>query len=251
MTDSLVLYSYMEMMYFSVMDNKDDHAPGPVPRKFRFGLMQVMGIVALVIIVTALLTAWWVKHYLYASKFTPTVLTVKEQTLLDSKLARLEGAANKTPALSKKRRQEKGASLEPEAYSEEGAKREISLTEKELNALIANNPEVAQRVAIDLSDSLVSVKLVIPFDEEIPVLGGKTLRLNLGVILGYENERPVVALKGVSLGGIPLPNAWLGNLKNRNLVKEFGSEGGFWKLFSDGVADLKVQEGHILIRLKE
>ena len=70
-------------------------------------------------------------------------------------------------------------------------------------------------------------------------------------MLGYENGRPVVALKGVSLGGIPIPNAWLGNLKNRNLVKEFGSEGGFWKLFSDGVADLKVREGHILIKLKE
>jgi hypothetical protein len=88
-------------------------------------------------------------------------------------------------------------------------------------------------------------------DEEIPVLGGKTLRLNLGVILSYEKERPVVALKGVSLGGIPIPNAWLGNLKNKNLVNEFGAEEGFWKLFSDGVADLKVKEGHILIKLKE
>jgi hypothetical protein len=92
---------------------------------------------------------------------------------------------------------------------------------------------------------------VVPIDEEIPVLGGKTLRLNLGVVLKYENERPVVALKGVSLGGIPLPNAWLGNLKNKNLVKEFGTEAGFWKLFSDGVADLKVKRGRILIKLKE
>jgi hypothetical protein len=241
----------MEIMYFDFMNNKSENIPEPVVKKFRFGLLQVIGLVALVIIVTALLTAWWVKHYIYASKFTPTVLTVKEQKTLDSKLAKLEATANKDPVVPKKKRQDKGTPLEPEAYSEEGAKREISLTEKELNALIANNPEVAQRVAIDLSDNLISVKLVIPIDEEIPILGGKTLRLNLGVILGYENERPVVALKGVSLGGIPLPNAWLGNLKKKNLVKEFGAEGGFWKLFSDGVADLKVQEGHILIKLKE
>lgn len=241
----------MEMMYFDFMNNKSENIPEPVVKKIRFGLLQVMGLVALVIIVTALLTAWWVKHYIFASKFTPTVLTVKEQKALDSKLAKLEATANKDPVVPKKKRQDKGAPLEPEAYSEEGAKREISLTEKELNALIANNPEVAQRVAIDLSENLISVKLVVPMDEEIPTLGGKTPRLNLGVILGYENERPVVALKGVSLGGIPLPNAWLGNVKNRNLVKEFGAEGGFWKLFSDGVADLKVQEGHILIKLKE
>jgi len=233
------------------MKNRDEYPPEPSAKKFRFGLLQVLGIVALAIIVTALLTAWWVKHYIYASKFAPTVLTVKEQKVLDSKLAKIEATANKAPVAPKKKRHDKGASLEPEAYSEEGAKREISLTEKELNALIANNPEVAQRVAIDLSDNLISVKLVVPIDEEIPVLGGKTLRLNLGVILRYENERPVVALKGVSLGGIPLPNAWLGNLKNKNLVKEFGAEGGFWKLFSDGVADLKVRKGYILIKLKE
>ncbi|HSB06373.1 MAG TPA: arginine N-succinyltransferase [Thermodesulfobacteriota bacterium] len=229
----------------------DKNVPEPVVKKSRFGLRKVLGVLALVILVTALLTVWWVKHNIYASKFTPTALTIKEQKALDSKMAKLEATANKGPVVLKKKRQDKGAPLEPEPYSEEGAKREISLTEKELNALIANNPEVAQRVAIDLSENLISVKLVVPMDEEIPILGGKTLRLNLGVILGFENGRPVIALKGVSLGGIPLPNAWLGNLKNRNLVKEFGAEDGFWKLFSDGVADLKVQEGHILINLKE
>jgi len=210
-----------------------------------------MGIVALVLIITALLTAWWVKHYIYASEFTPTVLTVKEQKILDAKMAKLEVAVDKTPVIRKKARQDKRTSLEPEAYSEEGAKREVRFTDKELNALIGKNPDVAQRVAVDLSDNLISVKLVVPMDEEIPLLGGKTLRLNLGVIIRYENERPVVALKGVSVGGIPLPNAWLGNLKSKNLVREFGAEGGFWKLFSDGVADLKVQEGQILIKLRE
>jgi hypothetical protein len=241
----------MEMMYFGLMNYMGENIPETAAKKFRFGLLQVIGIVALAIIVSALLTAWWVKYYIYASKFTPTVLTVKEQKILDSKLAKLEVTANKTAIVQKKKGQGKGISLKPEPYSEEGAKREISLTEKELNALIAKNPEVAQRVAVDLSDNLISVKLVVPMDEEIPVLGGKTLRLNLGVIVRYEDERPVIALKGVSLGGIPLPNAWLGNLKNKNLVKEFGAEGGFWKLFSDGVADLKVQEGNILIKLKK
>ncbi len=240
----------MEMVYLDFMNNESENVPAPRVKRFRFGLLQVLGIVALVVVMTALLTAWWVKHYIYASEFTPTVLTVKEQKALDSKLAKLEAKVNKDPAVPKKR-QDKSTTLEPEAYSEEGAKREISLTEKELNAIIARNPEVAQRVAVKLSDDLISVKLVIPMDEEIPVLGGKTLRLNLGVILGYENGRPIVALKGVSLGGIPLPNGWLGNLKNRNLVKEFGAEEGFWRLFSDGVADLKVQEGHLLIKLKE
>ena len=61
----------------------------------------------------------------------------------------------------------------------------------------------------------------------------------------------MVALRGVSLGGIPLPNAWLGNLKNINLVEEFGTEQGFWKLFADGVENLQVQEGQLRIQLRE
>jgi hypothetical protein len=40
------------------MENKGKKIPEPVVRKFRLGLLQVMGIVALVVIVTALLTAW-------------------------------------------------------------------------------------------------------------------------------------------------------------------------------------------------
>jgi len=223
----------------------------PVSKKPRFGLRHALGLVALVIIVTALVTVWWVNRYIYASEFTPTVLTATEQRVLDSKLATLDTVAQKNPVAPKKTRRDQGPPLEPEAYSEKGAKRELNLTEKEVNALIANNPRVAQRVAIDLSDNLVSVRLVVPMDEEIPLLGGKTLRLNMGVQLGYANGTPVVALKGVSLGGIPLPNAWLGNLKNKNLVQEFGTDGGFWKVFSDGVADLKVEEGHIRITLKE
>jgi hypothetical protein len=233
------------------MENKNKNSSETVAKKFRFSFLQVLGIVALVMIVTALLTAWWVKHYIYASKFTPTVLTAKEQKVLDSKLVKLEESTKKESVVSKKKRVDKGAPLEPEAYSEEGAKREISLTEKELNALIAKDPEVAQCVAIDLSDNLISIKMIVPIDKEVPVLGGKTLRLNLGVMIAFEKERPVVALKGVSLGGIPVPNAWLGNLKNRNLVQEFGEEGGFWKLFSAGVADLKIKDGHIQIKLKE
>ena len=72
-------------MYFDFMKNKSEDIPVPVVRKFRFGLLQVMGIVALAIIITALFSIWWVKHYIYASEFTPTVLTAKEQKVLYEK----------------------------------------------------------------------------------------------------------------------------------------------------------------------
>jgi hypothetical protein len=219
---------------------------GARPAKPSFGrrALKVLGITLLAVVV---LTAWWVKRNLYASELTPTQLNAKEQQVLEDKLALLDRSAWR----SGMRRHDPGGRLKPEPYSEAGAKREIRITERELNAIIARDQETAERVAIDLSRDLVSVTMIVPVDEDFPVLGGKTLRLSFGLTLSYERGKPVVALKGISLGGVPLPNAWLGNLKGVNLVEEFSEAGGFWDLFAAGVKDLRVEEGRLLVKLNE
>ncbi len=219
----------------------------------RFTCLHVSGIMLVMAVAVALLTAWWIKHNIYASMFRPTQLSVKEQKVLDLKLEQLERSGMKEERSFPPAGEivKNTGRLQPEVYKEDDARREIRLTEKELNSLIAKDEEIARRVAIDLSDDLVSVKLLIPMDKDIPVVGGKTLRLNCGVTLSYEAGRPVVAIRGVSVGGVPLPAAWWGDIKNTNLVEKFGDEGGFWDLFSEGVENIKVREGHFLIKLKK
>lgn len=141
--------------------------------------------------------------------------------------------------------------LQPQPYSEVGASREVAFSERELNAMLAKNTDLARKLAIDLSADLLSVNILIPLDPEFPVLGGKTLRVNAGVELAYREARPIVILKGVSVMGVPIPNAWLGNLKNVDLAREFGGDEGFWKSFSDGVEHIRVEEGSLLVKLKE
>ena len=51
--------------------------------------------------------------------------------------------------------------------------------------------------------------------------------------------------------GIPIPNAWLGGLKNVDLIREFGDAGGFWEAFAKGVEDIQVEEGKLKITLRE
>lgn len=205
-------------------------------------------LVAFVLLAAVLLLAGvWGKRNLYASRFSPVALGQKEREVLDAKLALLrekETVPEKPPARA-------GKPLSPEPYTEEGASREIRLTERELNGLVANPPEIAEQVAIDLSDDLVSVKLVLPVDDEVPVLGGKRLKLHMGLAVRYEGKNPTIALKGVSLGGIPLPNAWLGSLKNVNLVEEFGGGDGFWEVFTSGVRSIRVRRGEVRIVLNE
>ena len=81
-------------------------------------------------------------------------------------------------------------------------------------------------------------------------MAGRTVRVNGGAEVAYLNGKPVVAIKGVSLMGVPVPNAWLGNLKDVDLVQQFGDQ-GFWQAFAAGVDAMQVREGRLDIRLKE
>ncbi len=217
-----------------------------------FSGTQVMLFVLGTILVTTAFSFWVFRTYIQPVDFKPVELSAKEQVKLDSKLQQL--GVNPRELLPNAKRQDKfdnEGRLVPEKYSEEGATRDIRMTERELNALVASNPDMARRFAIDLSSELASAKLLIPIDPDMPMLGGKTLRVNAGVELGYHDGRPRVMLRGVSVMGVPVPNAWLGNLKNVDLVKEFGSGPGFWNSFAAGVDLVEIKDGELHIKLKE
>jgi len=206
---------------------------------------RTFGIVVITVLITLGVSYWVVTSYLFPTSFTPVELSKKEQQQLDQKLERISGSA------PSKQQANKPGALQPEAYSEAGASREIHFSEKELNALLANNTDLANKLAIDLSDNLASAKLLVDLDPDLPVLGGKTLKVTAGMEMSLSNGQPRAMLKGVSVWGVPLPNAWLGNMKNIDLFKEFGQAGGFWQLINDGVETIEVKEGKLRIKLKE
>lgn len=219
-----------------------------------FRLSHVLWIILATIILTAASTYWVIQSYVFAKDFTPVVLKQDEEMTLNKKLKQLGFTADsdygrQTPTTTPGF--DSTGNLLPEAYSETGARHEVSLTERELNSLLAKNTELARKLAIDLSSDLISGKLLVPVDPDFPVLGGKTLRVSAGLEVAYQNSKPVVILKGVSIMGIPIPNAWLGGMKNIDLVKEFSVDEGFWKAFSEGVENIRVKDGRLLIRLKE
>ncbi|WP_127477214.1 arginine N-succinyltransferase [Sulfurivermis fontis] len=204
---------------------------------------KITAIVLLTIILTVVLTLWLVYAMVFPAAFSPVTLNPQEKQVLEQKLARLDTTRHTPPA--------RPSALTPERYSEVGARREIALSERELNALLARDPDLAQRLVIDLSDNLASAKLLVPLDPEFPLLGGKTVKLTAGMEIRYADGRPVMRLQGVSVWGVPLPNAWLGNLKNVDLVREFGNDQGFWQAFAAGVAAMEVRDGELRLTLKE
>lgn len=215
-----------------------------IKKKRRFWPVTII-----VLIVLLILGIFWIKTNLYASPFDPTQLTPSEQLNLDNKLSKLKSPGqNSEKAMDKILYTEKR--LDPEPYFEDDSRREIKLSEKELNSLITD-PEIAKRVAVDLSDDLLSVKMIIPMDERFPILGGKKIKLSFGTTLAYMDNNLVVAMRGISIGGVPLPSAWWGGIKNQNLVEYFGNEGSFWNTLAAGISDITIRENELYVKLKE
>ncbi|MBI1424969.1 MAG: arginine N-succinyltransferase [Gammaproteobacteria bacterium] len=211
----------------------------PPPAKPAGNPWRTFGIIVITVAVTLGIAWWVVTAYLFPTAFTPVTLNQKEQQRLNQKLGRLGiTLAGETP-------------LAPEPYRETDASRDISFSEKELNALIAHNTDLASKLAIDLSDNLASAKLLVKLDPDMPFFGGKTLKVTAGLELHIKQGHPRAVLKGVSVWGVPLPNAWLGNMKNIDLIQEFGDAGGFWQAIKDGVEELEIKDGELHVILKK
>jgi hypothetical protein len=212
-----------------------------------FSGIKIFFIVLAVAVVTSMLTVWLSVLYFFPKQFKPVELSKSESQTLAEKLDHLDPTtrSKNLPALKDDK------TLVPEKYREDAASRHITFTERELNALLAQNTDLAEKVAIDLSDNLASAKLILPLDPDLPFLGGKILKLNAGLELRYEDAEPVVKLRGISLWGVPLPNSWIGGIKNVDLVQEFGGKPGFWKSFSEGIEFIRVEDGKLSIQLKE
>ena len=233
------------MMDRQIMNTQTDSTPTAPARRLSPWLVALIFLLA--VLLSAGIAVWVVTTILFPSEFRPVSLNPQEAQVLTQKLERLDTLQRREPTAPT----EPARRLQAEPYSEEGASREIVFSEKELNALLANNTELARRLAINLSDDLASARLLVPLDPDFPLLGGQTLRLDAGVEMRYADGRPVIILKGVSLWGVPMPNAWLGNLKHIDLVQAYGQDSGFWQAFAEGVEEISVQRGELRIRLKE
>ncbi|GAA3953692.1 hypothetical protein GCM10022278_10610 [Allohahella marinimesophila] len=185
-------------------------------------------------VLLALLIAGWLGYnYVFSTDIEPVELNSAEEQALEQKIEQIVRA-------------------EPQPYSEDDAKRELSFSERELNALLARETDMAQQLAIDLSDDAASATFLVPLPPDFPIMAGKTVRLDAGLeIIQLEDSSIRIALKGVSVGGVPLPDAWLGNLKNVDLVSASEQGGsGFWKQVAAGVDTIRIRDGEVQLKLR-
>ncbi|WP_296757038.1 hypothetical protein [Thioalkalivibrio sp.] len=205
-------------------------------------------VLVVLLVLLLILAGAWIAYLLQAQRDVPVTLTPQEQRALDLKLAALRDAAVAEPRPeampSPAPEDDADRALVPEIYAEDPDERRIRFTERELNAAIARDPALAGRAAIRLSPGQVSASFLIDVPEDLPLLGGRSLRVRTGLQLLTRDERLEARLLGISVGGVPLPDAWLGGWKGNDLLATSGLGG-----FGAGIEALEVREGELELLL--
>lgn len=211
----------------------------------RIGCLAVSGLLLLAIVVSVLVTLFVARAWLYPQPFEPVRLSAAEAVTLERKLDNLADAAEGAATPDQR------DGLRPEIYRERAEDRVIHFSQRELNAMIARNPDLADRLALHLSDDMLSATMLITLPPDFPVFAGQTVRVATGLRLRHDGERPQIVVEGVSVMGVPVPSAWLGGIKGQDLVTLFGPDQGFWSAFGKGVRELRVADGRLRIELTE
>jgi len=130
--------------------------------------------------------------------------------------------------------------LEEKMY--EPGRKFFVLTEREINGLIHQNTTLGEDVKVELASDAIHLRIKMTLDEDVPVLGGKTVK-GRARLLASESEGLV--LDDVTVYGVSLPNAWLGNLKGVSLFSALEDQ------LPSGVKSLAVSNGELRVELEE
>lgn len=168
---------------------------------------------------------WWWQN----RPIDPVVLSPQEKQVVEQKVEAIQQEAPAEPTY-------------------EPGKREIELTQRELNGLLNEHTTLGDTVKFELATDAVHARVEMPLDKDVPVIGGSTLKAKARFLVREEENGVNLVIEDVTVWGVSMPNDWLGGLKGRNLLGEvIGGKGG--KLA--GVNSIKVEPGKIRIELKE
>lgn len=166
---------------------------------------------------------WWVNRPIQA-----TILSQPEKTTLEQKLTVVE--------------------QEPSDPEYVPGEKEIILTERELNGLLHQNTAFGDKLKIELAKDAVHARISADIPEDFPVMAGKKLKGKAKFSVKDEGGSPALILEDLTIWGISLPNAWIGDLKGQNLLGQVLSPGNS---SIAGVEELTIANRSLIIKLAE
>jgi hypothetical protein len=204
----------------------ENSAPPALPRRKSCLVPVLVGVIAVLVVAIGLI--WWNNRAI-----KPVQLSAEEKAVVEAKVEALQVEAPATPT-------------EP---TYEKGKKEIVLTDRELNGLLNEHTTLGDKLKFELGTDAINARLETDLDPDLPVVGGKKLKARARFIVKTEEGVPSLVLEDLTVWGVSLPNDWLAQLKGKDLLGEIlgGGKGG--KIA--GIEEMSVEPGQLKIRLKE
>ena len=168
---------------------------------------------------------WWQNRPIHA-----TVLSSAEKTTVEQKLAAVSQSED-----------------DPDPEYVPGAK-EIVLTERELNGLIHENTGFGEQLKLQFAKDAIHARISADIPEDFPVMAGKKLKGKARFLVSQADGTPALILDDLTIWGISLPNAWLGDLKGQNLLGNLLSAPGGSVA---GIEEISIANRALVIKLAE
>lgn len=214
--------------------------PLPAPRRGRMLLTLLATFLAGALIAGGGAYGWFKRH-LDARALEPVRLAEVEERALEAKLQTLAAAGELVAP----------PGSEPGLATAE--ERTVEISGREINAFLAERG-LGENIRVELARDLLHVAMIVPIpaDSGLPLLAGANLRLHISLDAACDPQTgPRFAIRDVRLGGIPLPDAWLGGIKGLNWVDQNLNQDPGVQRFLSGIQDLEVRPEGIRLRLRE
>jgi hypothetical protein len=201
------------------MSEASNTAPEPAKRK---SSCLVKGLIVCGVLLLICGGLWW----WHSRPIQPVTLSAPEKAAVQAKVEALQAPAEPT--------YEKG-------------RKEIIITERELNGLLNEQTDLGKTLSFQLVTDAVLARIETDLDPTMPVVGGKRLKARARFLVSPSPGQAGLVLDDLTVWGVSLPNEWLGGLKGRDLLGEILGGGG--KI--SGVEEFQLESGRIVIRLAE
>tara|TARA_R110002096_G_scaffold403766_3_gene601327 strand:+ start:27352 stop:28137 length:786 start_codon:yes stop_codon:yes gene_type:complete len=217
--------------------------------------------ITLGVLAVLMATGYFAYRYYFQAHIAATNLTPQEQLLLEAKMEALEEAGSTAPAdqpgfLVETNQvtliQPNGTAVAPPDPADP---RTLRLTEREINGMLNHNSNLGERVKVLFKPGYIDIQYVQPVDEQVALIGGKSLRLSLDLALQKSPGGSMdLTIRDVNIAGVPMPTAWLelaGIPKGENLLAGLESEYEFFRQIVAGIEVLDISSGELRVRLAE
>ena len=195
-------------------------------------------------------TVWWVNHNFDPAPMKPVVLSAKEQLAFDSKLTAFVDHPNS--ALPSATPTTPTGAPEPPRPAEPGAEnRTLIITEREVNAYLTKQ-NLGEHVTISFAEGQLAAGIIVSAPPDLPFLAGQKVRVRLTFGTGLSPQQKLsFVMEDLSVGGISLPNAWLGDLKGVDLIAQNLEKDPAIQRFLAGIQEVDIHPGSLRVVLNK